>query len=169
MRYQFCPKCGGHLSADLTGDVNRPKCEACGFIFYQNPAVGVAAIVIESRKVLLGRRKASYKGMWCIPCGYVEYSEDVRESLVREMKEETGLDVTLGRVFEVYSNFHNPNQHTVGLWFLTEEVKGEAVAMDDLDEVRYFTFEEIASNGLVLAFPTDKRVIEALKIQNMID
>jgi ADP-ribose pyrophosphatase YjhB (NUDIX family) len=107
--------------------------------------------------------------MWCIPCGYVEYSEDVRESLVREMKEETGLDVTLGRVFEVYSNFHNPNQHTVGLWFLTEEVKGEAVAMDDLDEVGYFTFEEIASNGLVLAFPTDKRVIEALKIQNMID
>jgi hypothetical protein len=41
--------------------------------------------------------------------------------------------------------------------------------MDDLDEVGYFSFEEIASNGLVLAFPTDKRVIEALKIQNMID
>lgn len=168
MRYHFCPKCGGTLSIHETKDENKPKCIKCGFVFFQNPAVGVAAILIRDRKVLMGRRTGSYKGMWCIPCGYVEYTEDVREALAREMKEETGLDFDLGEVFSVHSNFHNPNQHTVGLWFLAE-AEGAPIPMDDLDRVKFFSWEEIHSSEIVLAFPTDALVLKKLKDQNLID
>lgn len=168
MRYHFCPKCGGTLSIDETKDENKPKCTACGFTFFQNPAVGVAAILIRDRKVLMGRRTGSYKGQWCIPCGYVEYTEDVREALVREMKEETGLDFTLREVFAVHSNFHNPDQHTVGLWFLAE-AEGEPMPMDDLDQVRFFSWEEINAPEISLAFPTDALVLQKLKSKDYID
>jgi len=168
MRYQHCPKCGGHLSLEETQDVNRPKCTSCGFVFFQNPAVGVAAILIRDRKVLLGRRIGSFSGTWCIPCGYVEYTEDVRDALVREMKEETGLDFELGYIFAVQSNFHNPAQYTVGFWFLVQ-AEGDLIPLDDLDQVDFFSYEELESSNMVLAFPTDGLVLKSLKDKDFID
>lgn len=167
-RYQFCPKCGGPLSLNESQDVNRPKCRDCGFVFFQNPSVGVAAILIRNKKVLLGRRIGSYSGQWCIPCGYVEYTEEVKAALIREMKEETGLDFRLGEIFAVHSNFHNPAQHTVGLWFLAE-AEGEPLPMDDLDQVGFFALEDLERQSMALAFPTDRLVLQELKARGLIE
>lgn len=158
MRFEFCPKCGGKLATNDAAEINKPKCVDCGFVFYQNPIVGVAAIVLLEGKVLLGKRNSSYSGKWCIPCGYVEWDEDVYEAVTREFYEETGLGIKTKEVFKVLSNFHNPEQHTVGIWFLAEVVAGGLVAGDDLDEVRYFHYKDIPS----LAFPTDVVVIDNL-------
>lgn len=160
MRYKFCPNCGGKLSIKETNSLSQLKCVECSNIFYQNPAVGVAAILIKDKKLLLGRRNISYSNMWCIPCGYVEYYEDVREATVREFKEETNLDIKLGSVFNVHSNFHNPEQHTVGIWFLVEEYNGAMMPNDDIDKLDFFSLDEI--NYLELAFPTDKLIISEL-------
>jgi ADP-ribose pyrophosphatase YjhB (NUDIX family) len=53
------------------------------------------------RRVLLVRRKAPPAGSWCIPCGYVEFDEEIREALAREMREETGLLVEPAGVLAV--------------------------------------------------------------------
>src|SRR3712207_8744655 len=53
-----------------------PVCPACGTVVYRNPAVGVAVIIRRGDQILLGRRIGSYAGAWCIPCGYVERSEE---------------------------------------------------------------------------------------------
>ncbi|AKL94816.1 ADP-ribose pyrophosphatase [Clostridium aceticum] len=158
MRFEFCPKCGGKLSINDVKEINKPKCVDCGFVFYQNPIVGVAAIVLQEGKVLLGKRNSSYSGTWCIPCGYVEWDEDVYEAVAREFQEETGLHIKTKEIFHVLSNFHNPKQHTVGIWFLAEVVDGSLAAGDDLDKVDYFYYEDIP----VLAFPTDRIVIDKL-------
>ena len=136
----------------------RLKCQQCGYVYYENPIVGVAVIVRdESGAVLLGRRApdASYPGLWCIPCGYVGYEEDVRAAASREFYEETGLRVELGKVFTVLSNFHNPQTHTVGIWFLAEIFAGSANAGDDLAELGWFA----PDNPPPLAFPTDGEVL----------
>ncbi|SHJ08336.1 ADP-ribose pyrophosphatase YjhB, NUDIX family [Geosporobacter subterraneus DSM 17957] len=164
MRYHFCPKCGGALSIEKTQDKNKPQCTQCSFTFYQNPAVGVAAIVIKDQKLLLGKRQGSYAGQWCIPCGYVEWDEDVYDAVIREFYEETGLTISISKVYTVLSNFHNPAQHTVGIWFMAEVMDGEEKAGDDLEEVGYFTFEDMPE----LAFPTDRIVIEKLKSEELI-
>lgn len=165
MRYTHCPKCGGHLSIEKTQDSNKPQCQSCGFVFYQNPAVGVAAIVIKDKQVLMGKRAGSYNSKWCIPCGYVEYDEDVYDAIKREFLEETGLSISIQCVYHVLSNFHNPNQHTVGIWFLAEVTSGRLKADDDLDEVRYFNY----GNMPELAFPTDRTVIDKLYKEGKID
>lgn len=162
MRYHFCPHCGGKLSLRRTQDLNKPQCLDCEQIFYQNPAVGVAAIILLDGKILLGKRNGSYSGMWCIPCGYVEYDEGVRAALVREIKEETNLDLVLGEVYAVHSNFHNPLQHSVGIWYMAESYTGELAPRDDLEELAFYTATEIHQGNLPLAFPTDEYVLEDL-------
>ena len=161
-RFSFCPKCGGRLLRRTVKDRMRSVCENCGYVFYANPIVGVAVILqAEGHRVLLGRRSSTstYPGLWCIPCGYVEYDEEVREAACREFWEETGLEVELGPVFTVLSNFHNPETHTVGIWFLAEITGGFLQAGDDLDRVDWFP----VGSPPPLAFPSDCKVLELLK------
>ena len=159
-RFFYCPKCGGNLFYKPVGDRERLQCEKCAYIFYENPVVGVAAIVKKESKLLLGRRAqhSGYPGLWCIPCGYVEYDEDVWTAVKRECKEETGLDIEPKNVFTVLSNFHNPEIHTVGIWFDTEVIGGKLTPGDDIDAVEFFARNEIPP----LAFPTDEEVIRRL-------
>lgn len=162
MEFTVCPHCATALERRQVGDRVRSACPACGYVHYRNPAVGVAVIVRDGGKVLLGRRAGSYRGRWCIPCGYVEWDEDVREAAQREFEEETGLRVRLGPVYAVHSNFHNPKQHTVGIWFTAEVESGVLRAADDLEEVAFFSLEHLPAD---LAFPTDRLVLEQLRAE----
>ncbi|EGO64595.1 NUDIX hydrolase [Acetonema longum] len=159
-RFYFCPKCGGKLSCLPYDQRERLTCESCHFIMYENPIVGVAGILIQEDRILLGRRSQSstYPGLWCIPCGYVEYEEEVREALKREFGEETGLRIEPQNVFAVLSNFHNPACHTVGIWFIVTQTGGSLTAGDDLDQAAFFSLDAIPP----LAFPTDATVIDML-------
>jgi ADP-ribose pyrophosphatase YjhB (NUDIX family) len=136
-------------------------CPACAFIFWQNPVVGVAVIVQNEDAILLGRRaRGVYQGAWCIPCGYVEYDEDVRQAAQREFFEETGLLVQVGNVYAVHSNFHNPSMHSVGIWFRGTILSGTLHAADDLDAVAYTSLSRLPDN---IAFPTDRLVLAQLR------
>ena len=160
-RGQFCPDCGGALFFDYRGGQRPPTCSTCGYVRYRNPAVGVAVVVRDDTgRVLMGRRASgAYAGLWCIPCGYVEWDEDVRAAAIREMREETGVEVELGEVIAVHSNFHNTAQHTVGIWFAGRIVSGEPHLADgEFTEIAYFE----PANPPPLAFPTDALVLREL-------
>ncbi len=159
--FRFCPFCGNSLHYKHNNNVLRPLCLQCGYAQYLNPTVGVAVVLVESGKILLGKRnRPPFPGKWCIPCGHVEWGEDVREAAAREFEEETGLKVRILDILDVHSNFHNPKHLTVGLWFLGKRIGGTLKAGDDLDEVAFFPIEKI---DVELAFPTDVKVIKRLR------
>jgi ADP-ribose pyrophosphatase YjhB (NUDIX family) len=148
------------MDRELHGHL-RQACPSCDFIFWQNPVVGVAVIVMDADCIVLGRRaRGVYQGAWCIPCGYVEYDEDVRQAAQREFQEETGLRVEVGEVYAVHSNFHNPAMHSVGIWFRGAVLDGTLHPADDLAEVAYIPLRQVPDN---LAFPTDRLVLAQLQ------
>lgn len=158
---RFCPRCGGATAPVERGGRVRAACTACGFVYFGGPVAGVAVVLQdEGGRVLLGRRaRGPYAGRWCIPCGYVEWDEDVHAAAVREFAEETGLAVELGEVVAVHSNFHDPERHTVGIWF-RGRLLGPAPRPRDgeLDEFGYFD----PARPPTLAFPTDGLVLAKL-------
>lgn len=162
MLFDFCPKCGLPMKELMSSGNTRRACQSCGFIQYLNPTVGVAVILMEKGRILLVRRKGSFYGSWCIPCGHLEWDEDVRLGAKREMLEETGLDVDLTSVFEVLSNFHDPAHHTVGIWFLGKRTlfSGSIRPGSDASEVRFFELDNLPKD---MAFPTDKIVCQKLQ------
>jgi len=158
---QFCPDCGGALFFDYRGGERPPTCPTCGYERIQYPTVGVAAVIRDDGGlVLLGRRaQGRYAGLWCIPCGRLEWGEDVRAGALRELLEETGLVAETGAVLAVHSNFHRPEFLTVGIWFEANVTGGRLYPADgELSEVGYFD----PSTPPPLAFPTDALVLAQL-------
>jgi 8-oxo-dGTP diphosphatase len=158
---RFCPRCGAPTAPRAAGGRERPVCTVCGQAVYGGPAVGVAVIVQDADgKVLLGRRaRGRYAGRWCIPCGYVEWGEEVRAAAAREFAEETGLEVEVGEVAAVHSNFHDPDRLSVGIWFRGRVVRGAPAPRDgELSALGYFD----PANPPTLAFPTDGIVLGML-------
>ncbi len=153
----FCPWCGAELIAFSDDGFERRKCLKCRWIQYRNPTVGVAVVLLEANRLLLGLRPV---GTWCIPCGHVEWDETIEAAARREMKEETGLEVKLSGILSVQSNFHAPEQQTVGIWFRGHRTGGELHAGSDLKEVRFFDLSSIPE----LSFPTDRQVVERLLV-----
>jgi len=155
--FTFCPYCAAELEIRPDGEgQSRRVCPQCQWIHYRNPTVGVAAIVLTADGLLLGRRQS---GGWCIPCGHVEWHESIHQAVVREMREELGVEIQVGPLYNAHSNFHNPAQHTVGLWFevaLPQSV--ELIPGGDLVELRVFPLDQIPD----LIFPTDGLIVEQL-------
>jgi len=161
MRGRFCPDCGGALFYDYRGGEQPPGCPACGFVRRRYPTVGVAVIILDDDgRVLMGRRAhGEFAGLWCIPCGRLEWGEDVRAGAEREFLEETGLVVRTGPVFAVHSNFHDAERLTVGVWFSGEVISGEPHPADgEFTELDHFD----AVTPPPLAFPTDAVVLADL-------
>jgi len=163
---RFCPYCGSPVGAQVRGGRLRPVCPQCGWVGWRNPKAAVAVVLWDDRgRVLLARRRGNPPG-WCIPCGNIEWEEDIREAGVRELKEETGFDVALGPVITVHSNFHDNDAHSVGVWFAGTVTGGTERPGDDVLELAWFP---PGSPPEDLAFPTDRRVLAALASSVPID
>lgn len=154
--FSFCPHCSSALMPYSTEQVLRRKCPECGWIQYRNPTLGVAVVIIEERELLLGERR---DGGWCIPCGHVEWDESVEVAAVREMDEETGLQVALEGILAVKSNFHEPEKQTVGIWYRGSRISGSLRPGGDLLQARFVDLGDLPP----LKFPTDREVINSLR------
>jgi ADP-ribose pyrophosphatase YjhB (NUDIX family) len=104
---------------------------------------GVSGLVVRDGRVLLVKRgKEPYKGCWSLPGGGVEPGESLHEAVRREMHEETGLDVEVGRVAGYREGFVG-DDHYVVIAFHVEVTGGELCAGDDAEECEFVAPKEV--------------------------
>jgi 8-oxo-dGTP diphosphatase len=114
-----------------------------------HPQVGVGGVVVWEDRILLARRaKPPLQGRWTIPGGTVELGETLEEALVREMGEETGLEVEALEVLTVFDWIQREGAevafHHVIIDYLCRRVSGEARAASDALEVAWAPPGELA-------------------------
>jgi 8-oxo-dGTP diphosphatase len=128
----------------------------------QQPVVGVGAVVlIEGRVVLVRRAHPPMEGQWTLPGGTVELGETLEAALVREMREETGLDVEVGAVLEVFDRVERDPDgrvlfHHVIVDYACRAIGGALGAADDAAEVALADPADLSGWALT---PIARRVI----------
>jgi len=110
----------------------------------KKPSIAVDGIITKDEKILLIKRKNEpFKGKWALPGGFVEYGERVEEAVLREIKEETGLDAKIKKLFGVYSDPNrDPRGHTISIVFILED-KGKVKGGDDAEEAKFFELKKL--------------------------
>ena len=131
------------------------------------PIIGVGAVVIDDGKVLLVRRgQEPLKGEWSLPGGALELGETLREGMVREVLEETGLNVVPVAIVEVLERITlgepsgRVRYHYVLVDFLCHVAGGTLLGGSDAEEARWVAQEEVHEQGEYRLAPVTVRVIQ---------
>ena len=118
------------------------------------PYVGVGAVIVANGKVLIVKRKYDpLAGQWSLPGGGVELGETLEDSIVREMREETGLEIEVGPVIEVFDRITRDDDgevryHFVLVDYLCWPVGGELHASSDVADARFVDPSELPHYNL---------------------
>lgn len=155
--FKYCPLCATPLVEKDFYHALRSACPACNFIHFLDPKLVIVVVVEYEGKLLLGLRNIDPgKGLWSFVSGYVDRGEKVEEAAIREVKEETNLDVQLDKLLGIYSQ--NGNPHVV-IGYRASAVNNDISKMagqpDEVSELAFFTGEEMPD----LAFPMDKLIL----------
>ncbi len=122
------------------------------------PIVGVGAVIIRDGRILLVKRGSEPgKNKWSIPGGLVELGETVRSTIVREVKEESSLDVEVHSLIDVVDNLVPDEKgrllyHFIILDFFASLKGGIPRAGSDVLDVKWVPFEEIDRYDLTRTF-----------------
>jgi ADP-ribose pyrophosphatase YjhB (NUDIX family) len=118
-------------------------------LYPKQPIVGVGAVIICDGKILLEKRKYEPgKGKWSIPGGLVELGENVEQTVIREVKEETGLEVDEPEYIDVVNNIVRDGNgdvkyHFVILDYFVKLKGGTLRAASDADDLKWVSLNEV--------------------------
>lgn len=122
------------------------------------PIVGVGAVIIENGTILLEKRKNDPgRGKWSIPGGLVELGESLEQTVIREVKEETGLVVDAPELVDVVSQTTldeggRVKYHFVIVDYLVKLKSGTARAASDAADLEWVRFDEVEQKDLIKSF-----------------
>ena len=151
----FCQQCGARLAVELVDGLHRPRCPACRLVVFLDPKVVAVGLVSRDQQLLFIRRNVDPgRGLWALPGGFVERGEPVEEAVRREVREETGLSVSVDGLVGLYSESGSP---IVLAAYAASYVEGDLAG--DPAEVQETAFFPVDSPP-PLAFPRDRRIIQ---------
>lgn len=135
---------------------------------YKKPSITVDTVIFdkssdENKKfILIKRKNEPFKDQWAIPGGFVEYGETVENAAIREAKEETGIDIELKELFNVYSKpDRDPRDHTITIVYLATGNINDRKAGSDAEDIMLCSFEVLSS--LKIAFDHERILTDILE------
>jgi ADP-ribose pyrophosphatase YjhB (NUDIX family) len=156
--YRFCPRCAGSLETRTLkdGDPERLVCEECGFVFYLGPKLVVGAIFeLDGGVVLIQRSIEPGYGKWTFPGGFVERGEVAETAAMREVLEESGIEIEVTGIVGLYTY---EGQIPAIAVFSGRVTGGEPTPLDETMSVRSFACDELPWSEM--AFPSTEQALK---------
>jgi len=161
--YVYCPYCGKKLGEKIEEKKQRKFCGVCNWTYYPHVAMAVIAVIVRDKKVLLVKRaRDPYEGTWMFPGGFVELGELPLEALWREVREETGNEVTQATfldIFQTTDDYRSPGHFA--LFYLVEIQDGGGIITDQEEnsDIGWFDIDSPPEIG----WKSHKQVIKRLQ------
>lgn len=156
--FKYCPRCRREMvDKHVFGRIRRvcPN-ESCRFVQFIDPKVSAAVLAEKEGRVLLVQRSMSpARGSWCLPGGFMEMDETPQETAARECKEESGFEVEITGLVDVFS-YEDYRGSGVLIMYKGKITGGHAQKGDDAQDVGLFAPDELPQD---IVFDTN---IEAL-------
>lgn len=135
---------------------------------HQKPVPAVAAIILRDREILLIRRGGEPGlGLWSIPGGSVELGETLEEALKREVREETALEIQVGKLAGVHNlvvcEEGRIRFHYVILDYFADVVSGEMCPATDVTDCRWVRLDELGQYELTDSLITRLKEFQIIK------
>lgn len=160
MSFNFCSNCGAKLPI-TNYDLSPQTCSHCGRTHYQNSKPCAGALIVRDGCVLLVKRAVEpFKGYWDIPGGFLEAGEHPLDGMLREVREETGLEVHVNELLGVYMDRYaidGEEIFTLNHYYIVEPLSGELRAMDDISAFEWFPLDALPPEGI--AFEHERAVL----------
>jgi len=160
-RAKYCPLCASPLERVEVEGKLRPRCSDCGCVLFENPAPAAAGVVLDSaRRVLLVRRTLPpFRGQWALPAGYQDIDESPTDAVVREVREETGIEVAVVRLLDLLHVPDDPRKPANIAVFLCRVTGGTLRAGDDAAAAAWFPLDELPEE---IGFENRERILGPL-------
>jgi ADP-ribose pyrophosphatase YjhB (NUDIX family) len=151
---RFCSACGGPV-VEVEG---RFDCSRCGRRHFLNSKPCVGGLVVREGRVLLVRRAFEpFEGWGDVPGGFLEADEHPADGVVRELREETGLEVRPRALFGIYMDRYGPEgDPTLNLYYECDLIGGAERPGDDAAELGWFGPDALPER---IAFENGRRVL----------
>lgn len=163
--FHYCPQCSKPLEAKMLDGHNHQVCSN-GHVLYKNQNVCVSGVIVENGKMLLTRRAYDpQKGKLDFVGGFVEPDERPEDGMLRELKEELGVEGEIIKLLGVYGpdlyEFKGVHNYNIGVTYQVRIVSGNPKANDDVASLEWVDLNILPYGEM--SFPSQNQFLEALR------
>ena len=152
----FCPACGTALVGKVLDHRRRGVCPSCSRVHWRNAKPCAGALVLRNGKVLLVRRIIEpFRGYWDIPGGFCEADEHPAETALREVREETGLEIELTSLLGIWLDLYLETP-TLNVYYSGRPLSRRLQVGDDAGGAAWFSPEALPPR---IAFDNGRQVL----------
>ncbi|HZY64403.1 MAG TPA: NUDIX domain-containing protein [Rubrobacteraceae bacterium] len=163
--YRYCPVDATPL--DRLEQPNGARCPTCGRSWYRSSSPSTGCAIVEDGRVLVTVRAGEpEKGRVDVPGGFLEPGEHPVDALVREIREELGVEIDdiVGPLIMATHTYGEGGPFVLALGFAARLVEGDPEPADDVAELRWVGVDEL--DDLDFAWPHDRELVEiALELE----
>jgi len=158
----YCPNCSAELKSYQIEGVERLKCSTaqCSFVHWNNPVPVVMALVQYNEQYIVAHNVVWPEGIYSFITGYVDEHELPDQAVLREVKEELGLEATLGRFLGHYM-FKEKNQLIIAYEVIAN---GSLKLNHELSDVLYLSFDGLSQYNFGPLYITRQVLKEWMRI-----
>lgn len=156
---KFCPQCANGLLPESIDGITRLQCNDCGYTFWNNPTPVVAGLVLHNDRVVLARNAGWPKKLYSVITGYLEEGEEPCSGIVREVKEELGLEARQSSFIGHYM-FKEKNQLIIAYAI---NATGSIALNEELVDTRLLSFDALKQYDFSPLYVTQAIVNDWLK------